>query len=64
MTIKGLFDLDLNFDPIEVANIPSTDATALIQIVNDAPLLSTSFEHVESGGMVAGLVELRVILPW
>jgi hypothetical protein len=76
MTIKGLFDFDLNFDPIEVADIPSTyvvglaevavlhvpaPATASIQIVSDAPLPSTNFvvQHVESGGMVAGLGELQ-----
>jgi hypothetical protein len=61
MTIKGLFDFDLNFDPIEVADIPSTydvghaevvvlpvPATAMIQIVDGAPFPSNSFaiQHV------------------
>jgi hypothetical protein len=71
--MRGLFDFDLNFDPIEVADIPSTDAvevvvlpvptpaTALVQIVNGAPLPSPSFavQRVESGGVVAELGELQ-----
>jgi hypothetical protein len=61
--MRGLFDFDLNFDPIGVADIPSIDAVevAVLQNVNGAPLPSPNFgvQRVESGGVVAELGGLQ-----